>query len=277
MPYIPPEVLQEIKKVDLKTYLKEYEPRELVHFSGDVYTTRTHDSIKISNGKWTWWGTGIGGRTALDYLIKVRGLNFMEAAELMIDQMRIKPLSHVPMPEQEEPKEKTLLLPEAYRYQEYVTSYLRRRGIDEEIIEFCLKTGRIYESAYHHNAVFVGMDKDRIPRYAALRGIGTDFIGEASGSDKNYSFSVTAREQSKVPATLSRFLKEHPEVDTIVFHLDNDRAGRMATRAISMVLPQGYRIRDEPPKLGKDYNDYLCIHLGIPITKRESKSKGRAR
>jgi len=61
MPYIPPEVLQEIKKVDLKTYLREYEPRELVHFSGDVYTTRTHDSIKISNGKWTWWGTGIGG------------------------------------------------------------------------------------------------------------------------------------------------------------------------------------------------------------------------
>ena len=194
MPYIPPEVLQEIKKVDLKTYLKEYEPRELVHFSGDVYTTRTHDSIKISNGKWTWWGTGIGGRTALDYLIKVRGLNFMEAAELMLDQMRLKPLSHVPMSEQEETKEKKLLLPESYRYQEYVTSYLRRRGIDEEIIEFCLKTGRIYESAYHHNAVFVGMDKDRVPRYAALRGIGTAFIGEASGSDKNYSFSVTARE-----------------------------------------------------------------------------------
>ena len=324
MPYIPPEVLQEIKKVDLKTYLKEYEPRELVHFSGDVYTTRTHDSIKISNGKWTWWGTGIGGRTALDYLIKVRGLNFMEAAELMLDQMRIKPLSHVPMPEQEELKEKKLLLPEPYRYQEYVTSYLRRRGIDEEIIEFCLKTGRIYESAYHHNAVFVGIDRDRVPRYAALRGIGIDFIGEASGSDKNYSFSVTAREeskevhlfesaidllsygtlrkqhnlewradyllslagvyqpakeieQSKVPATLARFLKEHPEVDTIVFHLDNDRAGRMATRAITTVLPQGYRIRDEPPKLGKDYNDYLCIHLEIPITKRESKSKGIAR
>ena len=66
-------------------------------------------------------------------------------------------------------------------------------------------------------------------------------------------------------------------MDTIVFHLDNDRAGRMATRVISMVLPQGYRIRDEPPKFGKDYNDYLCIHLGIPITKRASKSKGIAR
>ena len=83
----------------------------------------------------------------------------MEAAELMLDQMRIHPLSHVPMPEQEEPKEKKLLLPEPYRYQEYGTSYLRRRGIDEEIIEFCLKTGRIYESVYHHNAVFVGMTR----------------------------------------------------------------------------------------------------------------------
>lgn len=70
--------------------------------------------------------------------------------------------------------------------------------------------------------------------------------------------------QSKVPATLARFLKEHPEVDTIVFQLDNDRAGRMATRAISTVLPQGYHIRDEPPKLGKDYNDYLCIEIYNP-------------
>lgn len=38
--------------MDLLTYLKNYEPYELVHFSGNTYTTRTHDSLKISNGKW---------------------------------------------------------------------------------------------------------------------------------------------------------------------------------------------------------------------------------
>ena len=42
------------------------EPNELVRFSGNTYTTRTHDSLKISNGKWMWWSRGIGGNSALD-------------------------------------------------------------------------------------------------------------------------------------------------------------------------------------------------------------------
>ena len=66
MPYIPPQVVQEVKRIDLLTYLKNYEPYELVHFSGNTYTTRTHDSLKISNGKWMWWSRGIGGRSALE-------------------------------------------------------------------------------------------------------------------------------------------------------------------------------------------------------------------
>ena len=73
MPYVAPEVVQRVKQIDLLTYLKTYEPYELVHFSGNVYTTRSHDSLKISNGKWMWWSRGIGGRSALDYLIKVEG------------------------------------------------------------------------------------------------------------------------------------------------------------------------------------------------------------
>ncbi len=35
-------------------------------------------SLKISNGKWIWWSRGIGGRSALDYLIKVKGYSFLE-------------------------------------------------------------------------------------------------------------------------------------------------------------------------------------------------------
>ena len=91
MPYIAPEVVQEVKKMDLLTYLRNYEPCELVHFSGNTYTTRTHDSLKISNGKWMWWSRGIGGRTALDYLIKVRGYSFTEAVEIIAGQAAIEP------------------------------------------------------------------------------------------------------------------------------------------------------------------------------------------
>ena len=37
MPYIAPEVVREVKQMDLLTYLKNYEPYELVHFSGNTY------------------------------------------------------------------------------------------------------------------------------------------------------------------------------------------------------------------------------------------------
>ena len=91
MPYIPPSVVQEVKRMDLLTYLKNYEPYELVHFSGNTYTTRTHDSLKISNGKWMWWSRGIGGRSAMDYLIKVKEYSFLEAVELLAGQANIQP------------------------------------------------------------------------------------------------------------------------------------------------------------------------------------------
>ena len=81
MPYIAPEIIIQAKEMDLLTYLRNYEPYELVRLTGNTYTTRTHDSLKISNGKWMWWSRGIGGRNALDYLIKVRDMNFIEAVE----------------------------------------------------------------------------------------------------------------------------------------------------------------------------------------------------
>lgn len=87
MPYVAPEVVQRVKQIDLLTYLKNYEPYELVHFSGNVYTTRSHDSLKISNGKWMWWSRGIGGRSALDYLIKVRGYDFVQAVQMIAEHL----------------------------------------------------------------------------------------------------------------------------------------------------------------------------------------------
>ena len=63
------EEITKARQMDLLTYLRRYEPEELIHFSGSTYCTRTHDSLKISNGMWYWWSRGIGGRSALDYLL----------------------------------------------------------------------------------------------------------------------------------------------------------------------------------------------------------------
>lgn len=75
------EQIAKAKEWDLLSYLQAYEPQELKKSGPREYCTRTHDSLKISNGKWMWWSRGIGGRSAVDYLIKVRGYTFMEAVQ----------------------------------------------------------------------------------------------------------------------------------------------------------------------------------------------------
>ena len=58
MPYISPEVVEQARQIDLLTYLQSCEPQELVRISGNNYTTRTHDSLKISTAN------GCGGHNA---------------------------------------------------------------------------------------------------------------------------------------------------------------------------------------------------------------------
>jgi hypothetical protein len=48
-----------------------------------------------------------------------------------------------------------LLLPEASPAADRVIRYLTGRGIDRDLIGFCLQSGRLYESLPYHNAVFM--------------------------------------------------------------------------------------------------------------------------
>ena len=104
MGYVTPEQITQAKELDLLTYLQRYDPHELVHVGGNTYCTREHDSLKISNGKWNWFSRGIGGKTALDYLIKVQGFSFTQAVEALAGQ-NFSPLPHVPQaqPKKQEP------------------------------------------------------------------------------------------------------------------------------------------------------------------------------
>ena len=307
MPYIAPEVITEAKRMDLLTYLREYEPGELVKFSSNTYTTRTHDSLKISNGKWMWWSRGIGGKSALDYLIKVRGMDFVGAVQTIMGN------GSVNFPTCENIKsyeEQPLLLPEKSPTTDVVFDYLFGRGIDYEIINHCLEQELIIESLPYHNAVFIGYDENKEPKYAAYRATNQSRImGDCTGSKKQYSFRLTAEntgevhlfecaidllsyatlmklegkdwrqlnlvslagvyspkqkiEDSKVPVTLGRLLEKDKTIKRIVLHLDNDIAGRKATKALQTILSDKYEVVDDPPQCGKDVNDFLCKRLGI--------------
>ncbi len=193
--YYTKESIEEARKIDLLTYLRQCDPQELVHVSGNVYCTKTHDSLRISNGKWCWFSRGIGGASALDYLIKVNGYSFLEAMETISGRAAAMP--PISMPPAEKPRTKTLLLPERSPTHDRVIAYLTGRGIDREILDYCIQTGRLYESLPHHNAVFLGFDTQGKARFGCQRGTGkARFHGDLNGSDKRFGFSLTGDSQS---------------------------------------------------------------------------------
>ena len=187
-----PAVIEQARQIDLLSYLQRYEPSNLKRVAGNVYCTREHDSLKISNGKWYWWSRGIGGYSALDYLMKVRELGFVEAVQTLTGDMGDwKP----PPPAVKKDEPKVLLLPEKNPNCDKVTEYLFGRGIDYQLIQDRIAEGVIFESRPYHNAVFVGKDESGKPKYAALRStLGSSFRQDASGSDKRYLFRLLARE-----------------------------------------------------------------------------------
>ena len=68
------------RTVDLISYMQQYEPEELIRTGPHDYKTATHSSLCISdNGLWHWYSRGIGGRGALNYLIQVKGIDFVSA------------------------------------------------------------------------------------------------------------------------------------------------------------------------------------------------------
>lgn len=194
MGFYTEEQIEKARSIDLMTYLQSHEPTELVHVSGNTYCTRTHDSLKInaSNGKWYWWSRGFGGHSALDYLIKVKGLHFMEAMEILSEEEpSINRSTRWNNPDSN--KERKLLLPEKSETSLEVVRYLSGRGIDREIIKNGIDEGLLYESLPYHNCIFLGYDETGKAAYAFYRATtGERLMGDASGSDKRYAFRINS-------------------------------------------------------------------------------------
>jgi len=56
--------------------------------SNDEYYLAEHDCLKISNGKYYWFSRSIGGYSALDFLVKVRGMGFINVNIISILKKR---------------------------------------------------------------------------------------------------------------------------------------------------------------------------------------------
>ena len=303
MPYIPFTDEQKVmaNSVDLAEFLRmrgeklERVGREhkLIYYDG----SGKHDSITMSGSRWFDHKNQVGGG-AIKFMQEFYDMDFQTAVQELLGQT-ITFLSHAPPKAVvHEEKTKEFKLPKSNENMHRVFAYLiKQRFIKPEIISYFAKQHTLYEDKQHHNAVFVGLDENGVPRQASKRStnsFGKTFRITCEGSDTRYSFAHFGENERlyvfEAPIDMMSFLtlypkdwqknsyiamngvyenavltalKNHSNINEIVLCVDNDEGGIEAVDRLRDILTEnGYpNVKWLAPKF-KDWNEILKAKNG---------------
>ena len=304
MPYIPftEEEKMTANSVDLAEYLRvrgeklERAGREYKLIYSDV--SGSHDSITIHGSTWFDHKNQTGGG-AIKFMQYHYGMDFPTAVQELLGQ-RVTSLSSVPLKStNQSEKQKDFRLPEANDNMHRVFAYLiKQRFIAPEVITHFAKRKLLYEDKEHHNAVFVGVDENGVPRQAHKRStstFGNSFRQTIEGSDTKYSFAHFGESGKlfifEAPIDMLSYLTLYPEnwqehsyiamngvyenavltalkghsnLSEIVICTDNDVGGIDAADRLSDILKEkGYAdIKRLVPEF-KDWNECLKVQNDV--------------
>lgn len=303
MPYIPFTDEQKIlaNSVDLEQFLRmrgeklERVGREhkLIYCDG----SGKHDSITIHGSTWFDHKNQVGGG-AIKFMQEFYDMDFQTAVQELLGRT-VTPLSHSPPKVSAKEEKKEFRLPQANTNMHRVYAYLiKQRFIAPDIISYFAKQHTLYEDKEHHNAVFVGVDENGIPRQAHKRStnsFGNTFRITCEGSDTRYSFSHFGESEKlfvfEAPIDMMSFLtlypkdwqqhsyiamngvyenavltalKSHSNLSEIVLCVDNDEGGIEAVDRLRDILNEnGYpNVKRLSPEF-KDWNECLKAQNGV--------------
>lgn len=269
---------------------------------GRYYHHKEHDSMVFTDkGMWFWNSRQLHGG-AIEFITQYEHRTYVEAV-LILNGENIQDLTmRPPQPDAvrkhktEENKQEFKLPEKSPTFSRLFAYLLKERKLDADLVSALVKEKKIFESAEHHNVVFVGYDENGVPRNAYQRGtnsfMDTPFKRDVAGSDKQYPFHIkgyigcptVAVFESPIDAishaslaklngekitdchrislagvadkALMWFLQQHPEIERVILCLDNDEAGLNAIKAISEKLKDKYEVLYQLPQT-KDFNSDL--------------------
>ena len=133
---------------------------EKVERAGREYVWEaTSGKVSIRGSQWYSQYELVGGG-AVNFVQKFFGLSYPDAVRSLLGNNAGEEVIGERMPPKIKPK-KPFELPEKHTDMRRVYGYLmHERMIDRQVINRFVKDGLIYEDAKHHNAVFIGKDKD---------------------------------------------------------------------------------------------------------------------
>ena len=256
-----------------------------------------HDSITLRGSTWFDHKNQVGGG-AIKFMQEFYGMDFQTAVQELLGQ-RVTPLSHSPPKAIAKEEKKEFRLPQANTNMHRVYAYLiKQRFIAPEVITHFAKQHTLYEDKEHHNAVFVGIDENGVPRQASKRSTnsyGNSFRITCQGSDTRYSFAHFGESKRlyvfEAPIDMMSFLtlyqkdwqkhsciamngvyensvltalKNHSNLREIVLCVDNDEGGIEAVDRLRDILHEnGYpNVKRLAPEF-KDWNECLKSQNGV--------------
>jgi hypothetical protein len=179
--------------------MQQHEPGSVKQVKGR-FIHKNHDSLVIDNGKgqWFWNSKGVGGFSAIDFLMKVEGMDFRTAVleltggeDFSSSRTKTQSVNDARAKLEIVEADKPFQLPAAGASCTRVINYLQNRGISQNTIYKCINRGLLYESK-NGNCVFVGRDNadGNKPKYAAERSTQSNVKKDIAGSDKRYGFCL---------------------------------------------------------------------------------------
>lgn len=229
------------------------------------------------------------GGDAVDFVRRFYNKDYAEAVQMLLNNGGSQIITSPPI----EKEHKPFKLPPRNDRMSRVFSYLLlTRGIDKDVLYEFVRKKMIYESAYYHNAVFVGYDSSGKPRHAHKRGTVTSnpYKGNVAGSQPEYSFHFNGTSEKiflfEAPIDMLSFismhkenwqensyaascsvsdrvlfqcLKDNPNIKNVFLCFDNDEAGQTANKRIADKLNKLNIQNEILIPTHKDWNEDLTL------------------
>lgn len=275
--------------MDLEAFLRD-RGEKLLASGREKRLARDH-SITIRGNEWYDHATEKGGN-AISFVKNFYGLNYPETMTLLLGERdgAVYPSAK----ERVEEPHKPFALPPVNSDMRRGYAYLvKHRKIDRGVVSEFARRKLIYEDGEYHNAVFVGLDENGIPRHAHKRSTnsyGKTFRINVEGSDPKHSFHWLGGDKTlyvfEAPIDLLSYISLNPEswqshnyvaccgtssipvlemvrrlpqVEQVYLCLDNDQAGHAACERMREPLTKQGLSVERLVSQNKDWNDDLTL------------------
>ena len=178
MAHLEEDIIERAKNTDMIALLESEEGFSFKSTYGErEFKCIEHNSLVVNGNRrrWYWNSRQVGGNNAIDYLVKIRGMNFRDAVLHLVgdrEQTAYTPIRKAVTENVSVSKPVRFVLPEQAHFPDgrrnysNIIAYLNKgRGIDMNIINALIASGQIYQGVQYNGLHIVGYNDEGMAFY----------------------------------------------------------------------------------------------------------------